>query len=247
MTGGFVALLLAGAVAGGMISGLAGFGTALFALGFWLQILPPTQAVAIVVIMSVISGLQGMWVVRRDIRNQPRRLARFLLPALIGVPLGVQLLSVISADALKLVIGGFLVLYGGFFTLRRNLPKFTRPTPVVDAAIGFAGGILGGAASLSGALPVMWCAMRPWPKGETRAVLQPYNFAVLGLAVVFFIREGLYTRQTLLLTAMALPATILGVQIGIALFKRLTDQQFRRLLIFLMFVSGSIIILNQLF
>ena len=48
----FLAVLLAGAFAGGAINGLAGFGTALFALGFWLQILPAAQAVAIVVVMA---------------------------------------------------------------------------------------------------------------------------------------------------------------------------------------------------
>lgn len=61
------ALLIAGAAAGGFVSGLAGFGTALFALGWWLQVMPPVQAVSIVLFMSVVSGLQGMLVVRRDI------------------------------------------------------------------------------------------------------------------------------------------------------------------------------------
>lgn len=246
MTVEFLAVLLAGAFAGGLINGLAGFGTALFALGFWLQILPPAQAVAIVVVMSVISGIQGMWVVRRDISSKPGRLMRFLLPALIGVPIGVELLNAISADTLKLMIGAFLMIYGGFFTLRRNLPELTRPTPVADAAIGFAGGVLGGAASLSGALPTMWCAMRPWTKGETRAVLQPYNVAVLGLTVMFFLWNGLYTRETLLLIAIALPATLIGAQAGIAIFRRLSDSQFRKLLIFMMFISGGIILFNQI-
>ena len=48
-------LVLAG-LAGGFINGLAGFGTALFALGFLLQILPPVQAVGLVLVLSVISG-----------------------------------------------------------------------------------------------------------------------------------------------------------------------------------------------
>ncbi|MDA8871029.1 sulfite exporter TauE/SafE family protein, partial [Rhizobiaceae bacterium] len=109
----FFAILLAGGIAGGFINGLAGFGTALFALGFWLQIMEPLQAVAIVMVMSVASGLQGLWVVRASIRERPRRLAIFLLPALVGVPLGVQLLAVIDATTLKLVIAAFLILYGG--------------------------------------------------------------------------------------------------------------------------------------
>ena len=36
------ALLLLGALAGGFVSGLAGFGTALMALGIWLYVLPPS-------------------------------------------------------------------------------------------------------------------------------------------------------------------------------------------------------------
>ena len=109
MTAEFVAVLLAGAFAGGFINGLAGFGTALLSLGLWLQIMPPPQAVAVVVVMSVVSGLQGLWTVRREIRDRPGRLALFLLPGLVGLPLGVTLLNVISATALKLTIAGFMV------------------------------------------------------------------------------------------------------------------------------------------
>ena len=58
------AILLAGALAGGFVSGLAGFGTALMALGIWLYILPPAVAVPLVLICSVssqISTLPSMW------------------------------------------------------------------------------------------------------------------------------------------------------------------------------------------
>lgn len=246
MTPAFVAVLLAGAFAGGFINGLAGFGTALLALGFLLQIMAPQQAVAVAVVMSVVSGLQGLWIVRREIRAQPGRLSRFLVPGLIGLPIGVALLSMISVLALKLTIAGFMIAYGGFFTLRRSLPRFERPTPFLDAGVGFAGGILGGAASLSGALPTMWCAMRPWSKAETRAVLQPYNVVILGTAVVLFAMHGIYDRQTLLLVALALPGTLIGAQLGIALFHRLDDSQFRRLLIGVMFASGVVLAAREL-
>ncbi|WP_040818407.1 sulfite exporter TauE/SafE family protein [Litoreibacter arenae] len=243
----FLLILAIGAASGGFINGLAGFGTALFALGFWLQIMPPAQAVSIVVVMSVISGLQGVWLVRRSILDQPRRLARFLLPALVGVPLGVAALSVLEPVVLKLIIAGFLILYGGFFTLRSALPKLERPTPVIDGLIGFAGGILGGAASLSGALPTMWCAMRPWPKSETRAVLQPFNVVVLGVTALVFAFKGAYTTQTLTYIAVALPVTMIFAQIGITVFKRLTDDQFRRLLIAMMLVSGLVLLAREVF
>ncbi|MFP1644499.1 sulfite exporter TauE/SafE family protein [Pontitalea aquivivens] len=243
----FLVLMAAGAIAGGFINGLAGFGTALFALGFWLQILPAPQAVAIVIVMSVASGLQGAWAVRHSIAAQPGRLMIFLLPALIGVPLGVQMLSLVSAEQLKLVIAGFLILFGGFFSLRRSLPKITRPLPLIDALVGFSGGILGGAASLSGALPTMWCAMRPWTKQETRAVLQPFNIIILGLTLGLLALRGVYDRETLVLIALALPLTLLSAQLGLWVFHRLDDMTFRRVLIGLMFLSGTILAVRELF
>lgn len=246
MTPDILLPLVAGAAAGGFVNGLAGFGTALLALGIWLQVLPPAQAVSMVVVMSVASGLQGVWIVRHDILIGRGRLALFLLPALVGVPLGAAALERVDAATLKLVIAGFMILYGAFFSFRRALPRFERPTPGADMLIGFVSGVLGGAASLSGALPTMWCAARPWTKGETRAVLQPFNVVILALAAILFAWRGYYTRDTLALMAIALPATLASAQIGIAVFKRLTDEQFRRLLIWLLFLSGVLLALREL-
>lgn len=238
--------LILGSAAGGFLSGLAGFGMALLALGFWLQVIPPVTAVSMVLAVSVVSGLQGVWLVRAEIMHQPRRLARFFLPAIPGIPLGVAVLTYIPVGGLKLTIAGFMLLYGGFFSFRRALPKFDRPTPVVDGIIGFLGGVLGGAASLSGALPTMWCATRPWKKAETRAVLQPYNVAVLTIAMIIFAFRGAYTGEVLKLIGVTLPVSMIFAQIGIVVFKRLKDDQFRRLIIVLMFLSGIIMMLREL-
>lgn len=237
--------LLAGAAAGGFVNGLAGFGTALLSLGIWLQVMPPWQAVSIVAAMSVVSGVQSLWFIRGELGSGTLRLPRFLLPALIGIPLGAATLEFISAPLLKLVIAGFMLLYGAFFAFRRSLPHLARPMPKTDALVGFCGGFLGGAASLSGALPTMWCAMQPWTKGETSAVLRPYNVVILGIAVGIFSWQGYYTRDTLILMAIALPATIVSSQIGIAVFRRLSDQQFRRLLIWLLFSAGALLALRE--
>ncbi|WP_306152050.1 sulfite exporter TauE/SafE family protein [Roseovarius sp. MMSF_3281] len=246
MSNDTILMVVLGAAAGGFINGLAGFGTALFALGFFLTVMTPPQAVAVVVVLSVASGLQGLWIVRHAIFDNPRRMARFLGPGIIGIPLGIAALYIIDAATLKLVIAAFLLIYGGFFSLRRALPKFERPTPFIDMTVGFAGGILGGAASLSGALPTMWCSMRPWPKAETRAVLQPFNVAILGLTAVMLWWQGTYSREVLINLAIALPATMISAQIGISVFRRLSDDLFRRLLISMCLLSGIILMIRAL-
>ncbi|MEM6971597.1 MAG: sulfite exporter TauE/SafE family protein [Pseudomonadota bacterium] len=238
--------ILLGALAGGFINGLAGFGTALFALGFFLSVLAPPQAVALVVFLSVASGLQGVWIVRHTIAAERPRLIRFLLPGLIGIPVGVAALSVLDARMLTLVVAFFLILYGGYFSLRSTLPRIEGERPVADMAVGLMGGILGGAASLSGALPTMWCSMRPWPKAEIRAVLQPYNVVILSLTAAALALRGAYTKEVLVAMVIAVPAAMVAAQIGIYAFARLPEALFRRLLIALTLVSGTILTLRTL-
>src|SRR5437879_7152586 len=85
------ALLLFGALAGGFVSGLAGFGTALMALGIWLYVLPPPLAVPLVLICSVsaqISTLPTMWRVLDFKLAWP-----FVAGGLAGMPLGTLLVE----------------------------------------------------------------------------------------------------------------------------------------------------------
>ncbi len=240
----FLLLLSVGALAGGFINGLAGFGTALFALGWWLQIMPPLQAVALVLAISVFSGLQGVWYVRHAIHW--RRLGTYLIPGLIGIPIGLQILWLIDATVLKLVIASFLLLYGAFFLLRRDLPSMTKETRVIDAVIGFLGGILGAVAGLSGALPTMWIALRDWTKEQSRALLQPFNVVILGISAILLAIEGAYDGQTLILLAIVMPLSMVAAQLGFMVFRRLPTTRFRRLLIVMMFLSGFILMAREL-
>jgi len=241
----FYLYLTAGALAGGFINGLAGFGTALFALGFWLQILPPEQAVPMAGVSSVVPGLQGAWVVRQEILNQPRRLARFLVPGLLGVPVGVAALAIVNPDYLKLGIGLILVCYGGYFSFKHALPQNERTKPLVDLSVGLLGGILGGLASLSGAVPAIWCSLQSWSKSETRAVLQSFNIVILSATAVLFMIQGLYTLALLKQIALTLPLSMIASVLGLALFKRLSTDRFRRLVIAMMLVSGVALLIRQ--
>src|SRR5947199_6195312 len=103
------AILLFGALAGGFVSGLAGFGTALMALGIWLYVLPPALAVPLVLICSVssqISTLPSMW------RLMDFRLAvPFVLGGLAGMPIGALLVERADPQVFKLSIGVMLIAF----------------------------------------------------------------------------------------------------------------------------------------
>ncbi len=242
-----IVFLVLGAMAGGFINGLSGTGTALFALGFYLAVLEPITAVAIVTLMAVLAGLQGLWIVRADIFKHPKRLLRFIVPGLAGVPIGLWLLDFIETSTLRLLIAALLIIYGGYFGFRAALPAFSRKTPILDSLIGFVGGVLGGAAGVSGALPSMWLSLRPWTKTETRAVMQPLNMVILSTTVVLLAFKGAYGPSALQALMITIPCGLIAAQVGIFVFRRLSDLMFRRLLILLTLLMGLGILVAEVF
>ena len=188
--------------------------------------------------------MPGVWQVRRSI--DARRLGVFLVPALLGIPLGLVALDLINARLLSLFVGTMLLVYGGYFAFRRNLPSITGRWLGLEAGIGFVGGVLGAMAGLSGALPSMWLAMRPWPKGEQRGILQPFNMVILTLATGLLAFDGGYGAPVLYNLALTLPASAVGAALGLWLFSKLSDYGYRRLLIGLMLISGLSLLLRTL-
>src|ERR1700731_2437300 len=96
-------LLLLGALAGGFVSGLAGFGTALMALGIWLYVVPPSIAVPLVLICSILGQTSTMPSFWRSIDF--RLVWPFLIGGLAGVPLGALLVAHADPHGFKLSFG----------------------------------------------------------------------------------------------------------------------------------------------
>jgi len=230
------ALLFLGAFAGGFVAGLAGFGTALMALGIWLYVLPPSDAVPLILICSVVAQswtLPSLW------RSFDFTLIwPFVIGGLIGVPLGTLLVAQADPNAFKLTVGVFLLLFplALYFSKPMAFRFGGRPA---DAAIGFAGGILGALAGLSGPLPILWATMRGWGKDERRGIFQTFNWTVLFIALCLQTAGGLVGRQVIFFALLAFPATILGSWLGARLYHALNDRNFRDVVLGLLFLSGA--------
>src|ERR1700735_2747051 len=98
-------LLLIGALAGGFVPGLAGFGTALMALGIWLYVLPPSLAVPLVLISSVVAQSATLPSMRRSFDFT--LIWPFIVGGLAGVPIGTMLVAHAEPRIFKLGIGLF--------------------------------------------------------------------------------------------------------------------------------------------
>ncbi len=230
------AAVLAGGFAGGFITGLSGFGTALVALSFWLFVIDPVTAATLVAICSVVAQAQNLPAVWHAVEG--RRVGPMVAAGLLGVPVGTMLLSRLDPHEFRLSLGVLLIVFSGFMLLGRHQPRIAWGGRVADAAIGFGGGILGGFAGLSGPLPTVWATLRGWSKDERRGVFQVFNLAILAAVVLWHTVRGLLTAEILWLAAVALPGTMLGAWFGVRAYSRLSDRHFHRVVLCLLGLSG---------
>jgi uncharacterized membrane protein YfcA len=244
MHAGAYALLFLGALAGGFVAGLAGFGTALMALGIWLYVLPPSLAVPLVLICSVVaqsSTLPSMWKSFDLTLVWP-----FIIGGLFGVPIGTMLVAEADPKVFKLTIGVFLLVFPIALYLNRTPIAFRFGGKLADGVVGFAGGILGGLAGLSGPLPILWASIRGWGKDERRGIFQTYNWAILAAALCLQIATGLIGQELVWLALVAFPGTIIGASLGARLYHALNDRNFTDVVLALLMLSGAALVWSSI-
>jgi uncharacterized membrane protein YfcA len=237
-------IVVAGALAGGFVLGLTGFGNGPTAYGFWLHVLPPQLGAPLAAIGSVSGNLLMFRGFRHAMLRE--RIMPIVAGGLVGVPVGVWLLTFIPANAFRLFGGLFLTAFSLISLVGGLRWRVADNTPARDAMIAFTGGICGGLASLSGPIMTIWCGMKGWSPDEQRGAYQPYNFAILTAALVGFGLAGFLTLEFAYAAALSLPATLLGVWIGRRCYGRVDAVLFRRLVLILLTISGLTLVAQSL-
>ncbi|HEV3160553.1 MAG TPA: hypothetical protein VGZ89_11290 [Xanthobacteraceae bacterium] len=109
----------------------------------------------------------------------------------------------------------------------------------VDALAGLFGGVLGGATGLAGIVVMIWSGLREWSKDEQRAVFQPAGVANFAMIALWIGGVGMLGRDTIILFAFGLPAILAGLWLGFALYRRVDETGFRKIVLILLLISGA--------
>jgi uncharacterized membrane protein YfcA len=73
-------------------------------------------------------------------------------------------------------------------------------------------------------------------------IIEPF----LGMVLWVYVTQGAMTPQAWGLALICLPATLLGAYLGIRLYGRVNDQQFRTLVLSLLLASGIVLMVSNL-
>ena len=236
--------IMATAFVASLVSSVAGFAFSALAGGilFHLQA-DAVRIVAILITCSIANQLAMTWAIRRDVDWVG--LSNYLAGGAAGLWIGIWILIHASRFLYTHLLGCFLLAYG-ITMLRRRAIVVCRPPLIADVCAGFLGGVTGGAAAFPGAFLSIWCGMKGWDKARQRAVIQPY---ILIMQIAGLFATSLTQRSQGGRAAgnphdlIFIPASLLGTSIGLALYGRLTDVQFSRVVNLLLIVSGLTFIL----
>ena len=239
-----VAIILAGAFTAGVVNGLTGFGTALTGLPIWLQAVEPAIAAQLASACSVLGHISTFPAIWRAI--EWRRAAPLIAAGLAGVPLGTLLLPHIALGLFKLGVGLVLVGYCAYMLIAAGRVRLAAGGTGAEVSVGFAAGVLGGLAGLSGVLVTVWASLKAWPKDQRRAFFQAFNFAVLTAMLAASAVSGLVGLHSLIALGFAAPATFLGASLGLRLYRRLDDVDFDRLVLAVLLLSGLVLVWSSL-
>lgn len=227
-----------------LVSGLSGFAFSAVAAGV-LWLLPPLQAIPLIMLLSTSNQLVSAGSLRRHMRLVPPPGGEGALPyiagGVAGIPLGLHLLRHVPAGQFTVAFGTFLLGYGAILLLKpaslRTSATGWRPAVLIGAA----GGVVGGLTAFPGALPTMWLGLRGTGKDEARGTVQPYilTLQILSLAGLAATAPQVFDRTFWVLWAAALPPVVAGSLVGVGLYRRMSETNFRRATYLLLAVSGA--------
>ena len=161
------------------------------------------------------------------------------------MPLGTMMVAHADPKVFKLSIGVLLLIFPIALYFNQRPLAFKFGGRIADGAIGFAGGILGGLAGLSGPLPILWANIRGWNRHERRGIFQLFNFTVLATALVLQTASGLVATQVIWLALIAFPGTLIGAWLGARVYHALSDKHFGDVVLGLLFLSGVGLVWNS--
>jgi len=219
-----------------------GFGEAMVAvplLAFWI---PLQSAAPLAVLASVTVALI---VVAQDWKHIHLRAAAGLLAStLIGLPLGLLLLTSSHQHLLRFGLGALIAFFSFYGIAGKNRMKLQIENRGWMVVFGALAGFLGGAFGMNGPALAIYGALRRWPAANFRATLQAYFLPASTMGLIGFWRAGVWTSTVTHQYLYALPAIVPGVFVGRYISQKLDRDAFLKYIYFALMVVGFVLMVQ---
>jgi len=188
-----------------------------------------------VIVSILIAGL----IVVQDWRDIEVRSAGWLVASsLVGIPLGLLLLTLVSDHIVKAILGIIIAGFATYSLLANGDRHLERDRLTLLLGTGFVSGILGGAYGMNGPPLAIYGSLRRWNPQRFRATLQGYFLIASVAGLVGYATVGLLRPPLGRYLLLSLPGVFVGVVVGRVLNRRLKGGAFYRV------VYGGLILIG---
>lgn len=220
----------------GLMRGFTGFGFSLAAVPLLSLLMPPAQAVPIILLLQLCVSLLGL---RDALRFCHWRSVMLLgVGATIASPIGVWGLAMLPPASVRLVIA--LIVVAGATVLARGGRMAVAPTGWLVLPFGFASGLFNGLAGIPGPPIIAFYLGSPVLSSVARASMIVFFLATSILGLVPLAWFGLLDRGSVVGAAFGLPAVLFGSWFGAFLYGRSADHHYRRVALIFLFVMATL-------
>lgn len=232
-----------------MVQSATGFGFALIAVPFFLIVLNSSDAIQVVIIITLITSTVHWVVVRKE---TPLDLLRWLfVGCTLGFPVGVLIYIRLELDALKMLIAVLIILvsiYNGWQMFRNKraaqLPDSQGAKPVALTGVGLTCGMMASSMAMPGPPLMLYLSTTALDKNQIRAAMFAFfTFSYSGALIMqsIFIGVGRHTWE---MSGILTPVAIIGLITGQLLSKKISEKYFKALVLIILLMTGSVMLLN---
>jgi uncharacterized membrane protein YfcA len=221
-TEGLLWLFIAMVVAG-LVRGFSGFGSAMIIMPVASSVLSPLEAIIFLVAAEVLGPLPNLPKAWRD--GKPRDIGLLICGALVGLPIGLWLLSLLSPEVFGWAISGIvMVLLALIVTGWRFRGHFT---PSLKLGTGWVSGFMTGFSGIPGPPVIMLYMASTLPVQVIRANITMHLLAVdFILFPLLWMLDMMIWKTAVLGFLLGVPYLLANV-VGTRLFNPSAERQFR--------------------
>jgi uncharacterized membrane protein YfcA len=154
----------------------------------------------------------------------------------------IQLLALLSPTAICIILGVFLVVYATYCLYKpASLRLKAGASPHWSGAVGFFSTMIGAFCGGPGIVMMAWLQLRAVPKDIARGVAQPFIIfmQIIGLAIFVLQSPSIFSISFFVSVAMLLPMALIGSEIGVKIYAKTSEFNYRKIVMFLLLGSGA--------
>lgn len=219
--------LLLFALIAAVVNGAIGYGFSTLLVPIALLLYPSRILNPGLVLAEIVLNILSLVINRKAVPTVWRRVLPMMLASLPGIILGVTLLK--SANPNTLRFATYLVLLPLVLLQAAGLRRPLRPGSPAEMPVGFGIGVLYSCTTISGPPLGLLFNNQGLAQDDFRAALSLFRVTESVATAIAYGYLGVYTPQSVALSANILPCIIIGIPLGRLLVSAIEPELFRRI------------------